>query len=132
MAKITPYLYSANAREQAGFYARALDGEIVSLQTFADMPGNRPEDRDRVMHLVLQAAGVTFFLADAGPVERGNGLDLTLEFETEDAARQAFDRLAEGGRVLMPFERMFWGSLFGRLTDPFGVRWQIATAPGGQ
>nr|WP_309568669.1 hypothetical protein [Paenibacillus sp. sptzw28] len=27
----------------------------------------------------------------------------------------------------MPFERMFWGTMFGRLEDPFGVRWQIAT-----
>jgi PhnB protein len=29
--------------------------------------------------------------------------------------------------VMMPFERMFWGTMFGRLKDPYGVRWQIAT-----
>ncbi|NBD25308.1 VOC family protein [Paenibacillus glycinis] len=132
MAKLTPYLYSGNARRQAEFYVKALGGEIVSVQTFGEMPGGNPADNARVMHLVLQAAGLTFFLADAGPVERGNGLDLTLEFETAEAAERAFDNLAAGGEVLMPFERMFWGSMFGRLIDPYGVRWQIATAPEGQ
>lgn len=39
MATLTPYFYSKNAREQSGFYVKAFGGEIVSLRTFADMPG---------------------------------------------------------------------------------------------
>jgi hypothetical protein len=27
----------------------------------------------------------------------------------------------------MPVADMFWGDRFGRVTDPFGVRWGIAT-----
>ncbi|WP_219834517.1 VOC family protein [Paenibacillus sp. R14(2021)] len=126
MPQLRPYIYSENAIVQAEFYVNALGGEIVSVQTFGDMPGGSQADKDRVMHLVAQAAGLTFYLADSGSVHRGSGLDLTLEFETEAAAAQAFDKLAVGGEILMPFERMFWGSMFGRLTDRFGVRWQIA------
>jgi PhnB protein len=129
MATLTPYFYSKNAREQSGFYAKALGGEIVSLRTFADMPGADESMKDRVLHLELHALGLRFFMADAGTelVERGNGMDLTLDFKGEEEARRIFEALSEGGTVIMPFERMFWGTMFGRLEDPFGVTWQIST-----
>ncbi|MCY9657849.1 VOC family protein [Paenibacillus chondroitinus] len=129
MATLTPYFYSRNAREQSDFYVKAFGGEIVSLRTFADMPGADESMKDRVLHLELQALGLRFFMADAGTesVDRGKGLDLTLEFKGEEEARRIFEALSRGGKVIMPFERMFWGAMFGRLEDPFGVIWQIST-----
>jgi len=129
MANLYPYIFSQNAKEQAEFYAIALKGEIINVQTFKDAPQANEEMKDKVMHLVLQAAGLTFFMADAvmEPVQRGNGLDLTIEFQSEDEAKNAFDRLSEGGNVLMPFEKTFWGAMFGRVEDRYGVRWQITT-----
>ncbi|EGL15809.1 MULTISPECIES: VOC family protein [unclassified Paenibacillus] len=127
MAVLRPYLYSENAREQGAFYARALRGEIVNIQTFGDAPAQYGQDRDRVMHLVLKACGLTFYMADSDRVERGSGLDLTLEFGTDAEAEQIFGALSEGGKVLMPLQRMFWGTMFGRIEDAYGVRWQIAT-----
>lgn len=129
MATLTPYIYSSDARKQADFYVKALGGEMISLRTFADMPDADESIKNRVMHLELQALGLRIFMADSGKdtVDRGQGLDLTLEFKTEEEARRIFDGLSEGGIVKMPFERMFWGTMFGRLEDPFGVIWQIAT-----
>ncbi|MDD9270697.1 VOC family protein [Paenibacillus sp. GCM10023248] len=129
MAKLTPYIYSSSARAQADFYVKALGGEIVSLRTFADMPGADEADRNRVMHLELHALGLRFFMADSGTdaVNRGQGMDLSLEFASEAEGRRIFAALSEGGRVIMPFERMFWGTMFGRLEDPFGIVWQITT-----
>lgn len=128
MANLYPYIFSEDARRQAEFYVQALDGEIVLLRTFGEMPGAPAEIKDKVMHLRLKAAGQLFFLADSaqGPVKRGNGLDLTLEFTSEDEARRAFDGLADGGTVVMPFAKQFWGSMLGRVIDPFGVSWEIA------
>ncbi|SDO03040.1 PhnB protein [Paenibacillus sp. yr247] len=54
-------------------------------------------------------------------------MDLTLEFKSEEEGRRIFEALSEGGIVKMPFDRMFWGTMFGRLEDPFGVVWQIST-----
>ena len=125
MAQLRPYIYSGNAREQAAFYAKALSGEIINVQTFGDYGG--PGKKNKVMHLVLEAAGQRFYMADAESVNRGNGLDLTLEFAADEEAEQAFKALSEGGKIIMPFERMFWGAMFGRLEDAFGVHWQIAT-----
>ncbi|MBP3964929.1 VOC family protein [Paenibacillus lignilyticus] len=132
MTKLRPYLYCEDAKGQASFYVEALGGEIISQQTYGEMmPGAAEGDNDKVMHLVLQAAGLLFYMADAGPIQRGNGMDLTLEFETEEEAEDAFNNLSgNGGTVIMPFERMFWGSMFGRIEDKYGVRWQIATQPG--
>jgi PhnB protein len=129
MAKLSVYIFSEDARKQAEFYAKALNGEIVDIKTFADAPGSKEEDKDRVMHLVLRVGDQTIFMADNGlqPVQHGNGMDLTLEFGTEAEARAVFERLADGGKVFIPFQRMFWGTSFGRLEDPFGVRWQIST-----
>ncbi len=129
VAKWIPYIYSQDARKQAEFYAKALDGEILDIRTFADMPGAKEEDKNRVMHLVLKVGEQLIYMADNGSssVERGNGLDLALIFPTEEEGKTVFENLSQGGKVFMPFERMFWGTTFGRLEDPFGVRWQIST-----
>lgn len=127
MAKLTPYMKSANAREQAEFYIAALGGEIRSLKTWGEVPGTPPELADRVVHLDLQVAGTTLFLTDAdnGPVSYGQGINLSLELATQAEARAAFERLAEGGKVVYPLHDAFWGSLFGQLEDRFGVQWMI-------
>ncbi|MBP1156713.1 MULTISPECIES: VOC family protein [unclassified Paenibacillus] len=127
MANLYPYIFSEDARQQAEFYAKALKGEIGDVRTFADSPNASEQMKDKVMHLVLRAADHVFFMADSEPIQRGNGLDLTLEYRAEAEARSAFEGLAEGGNVIMPFERMFWGTMFGRVEDRFGVRWQIST-----
>lgn len=130
MANLYPYIFSDDAKKQAEFYVRALNGEIILIKTFAEMPHQSDEKiKDKVMHLRFKAAGHVFFMSDSvyGPVERGNGMDLTLEFKSEEEARRAFAGLAEGGKVVMPLEKQFWGTMSGMVMDPFGIRWQIAT-----
>ncbi|NBI29245.1 VOC family protein [Chengkuizengella marina] len=132
MARLYPYIFSNDAKKQAEFYVQALQGEMINVQTYSDAPEAAKEIKDKVMHLVFQAAGIHFFMSDSvkEPIQSGNQMDLTLEFETEEAARNAFDNLSNGGKVVMPFEKMFWGSMFGRLEDSYGVRWQITTQMG--
>lgn len=129
MPKVMPYIYGDDARKQGEFYASAFKGEIVGVQTFGSMPNAPVEIKDRIMHMEVTSQELTIYLADSTmePVQRGNGLDLTVEFPTEEEARAAFEALTNGGEVLMPFERMFWGAMFGRVRDPFGVRWQVVT-----
>ena len=40
-------------------------------------------------------------------------------------AEEVFKKLSEGGTVLMPMAKMFWGSLFGKCQDKFGIYWQV-------
>lgn len=130
MAKHTTYLISEDARAQAEFYTEALGGEILSIMTHGQLPGANEQLKDKVVNLSMIAGGVTFLMSDAvfEPVIRGNAINLSLEFETEAEARDAFNKLAEGGVVKCPLEPAFWGALFGQIEDKFGIMWMITTA----
>jgi len=129
MAKLTPYFYSEDARTQANFYVEALGGEIGHVMTYGQAPGTEEALKDKIIHMSFTAGGVNFFIADAmhePPISSG-GFDLSLEFPTDEEAHQAFAKLSAGGKVIMPLEKQFWGSLFGRIEDKFGIKWQVTT-----
>jgi len=52
---------------------------------------------------------------------------MSLAIGLDDAARakEIFDRLADGGAVVLPIQKTFWAEAFGMLTDRFGVAWMI-------
>jgi uncharacterized glyoxalase superfamily protein PhnB len=55
----------------------------------------------------------------------GAGMGLHIYVDGVDAA---FDRAVKAGaRVDMPVSDQFWGDRYGKLTDPFGHKWSIAT-----
>ncbi|MDR6552517.1 VOC family protein [Paenibacillus qinlingensis] len=129
MATLSPYIYSANAREQADFYVGVFGGEITNVQSYGDLPGMEDSKKHLIMHLEIQALGLRFFMADAGAEanDRGTGMDLALTFRHEEEAASIYSGLAKDGEVIMPFERMFWGTMLGRVRDRYGVLWQVAT-----
>jgi PhnB protein len=133
MAKLTPYFYSKDARTQAQFYVQALGGEILDQMTYGQAPGMDESMKDKIIHMSFTAAGADFYIADSmhEPPGRSAGFDLCLEFNTDEEARQAFANLSEGGNVIMKLEKQFWGSLFGRLEDKFGIKWQVTTVSQG-
>ncbi|MGG4551259.1 VOC family protein [Paenibacillus humicus] len=127
MAKHTTYILSEDARSQAEFYTNALGGEVLSIMTYGQLPDSNDAIKDKVVHLSLVAGGVNLFMSDAfEPIQCGNNINLSLEFATEDEAREAFAKLAEGGKVKYPLEPAFWGALHGQLEDKFGVLWMIS------
>jgi PhnB protein len=131
MAKHSSYITSEDARGQAEFYTQALGGEIISVTTYGEVHPQEEDLKDKVIHLSLVAAGVTFLMSDSfhEPVSYGNAINQCLEFATEEEAQTAFDRLAEGGVVREPFKPAFWGAMFGQLVDKYGVSWMIITEP---
>jgi PhnB protein len=132
MANYTTYIFSEDAKAQAEFYISALGGEINSIMTHGQLPDASEALKDKVIHLCVTVAGVSFFMSDSimehNPIKRGNNINLNLEFETEAEAHQAFNNLAEGGTVKDSLKPAFWGSLFGQLEDKYGVYWMVTTA----
>ena len=129
MAKQTTYIMSEDARAQAEFYTYALGGEILSVMTHGQLPEAKEELKDKVVNLSLMAGGINFLMSDSvfEPIIRGNAINLSLEFTTEAEARDAFNKLAEGGKVKCPLEPAFWGALYGHIEDKYGVMWMITT-----
>jgi uncharacterized glyoxalase superfamily protein PhnB len=87
----------------------------------------------KVMHAELRIGDSLFMLADEFPqfgslspqTIGGTGTGLHIYVEDVDSA---FDRaIKAGATVEMPVSEMFWGDRFGKLVDPFGHKWSIAT-----
>ena len=46
---------------------------------------------------------------------------------TEDVDAVYTRAVSAGSRVDMPLDNMFWGDRYGKITDPFGHQWGVAT-----
>ncbi len=130
MASVTPYLtFNGNCEEAIEFYCEALDGDIVSLQRFGDVPDMAPADMaDKIMHCVLAADDVIIMASDSTPsqpVSPGTNVHLSLDFDSLEELQDAFEALSEGGTVTMPLQDTFWGARFGMLVDRYGVSWMF-------
>jgi PhnB protein len=52
----------------------------------------------------------------------GTNVSINLEPDTRAETKRIFLALAEGGKVTMELQDMFWGAYFGAVTDQFGVQ----------
>lgn len=122
---LTPHLIVKNADKAIDFYKRAFGAkEEVCM---------RAPDTGKVMHAELEAFGGRFMLANAddqwkcyGP-DYYKGTPVVLHFYVQDCDRAFQQALDAGAEVVQPLEDMFWGDRYGKLKDPFGHEWAIAT-----
>jgi PhnB protein len=121
---LTPYLTVRDAARAIEFYKQAFGAVEKGV-----MPG--PDGK--IMHAELVIGDSIFMLADEFPQfgsmsplsTGGAGMGLHIYVEDVDSA---FDRAVQAGaKVDMPVSDMFWGDRYGKLSDPFGHKWSIAT-----
>ncbi|HEY9342032.1 MAG TPA: VOC family protein [Hanamia sp.] len=133
MAKMNSYLnFNGNTEEAFNFYKSVFGGEFLTLMRFKDTPDadKMPADeQEKVMHVALPIGDNilmgTDVLKSMEPVNFGTNSSLSIDGESEEEANQLFNKLSVGGKVVMPLEKMFWGALFGMITDKFGVQWMV-------
>ena len=121
---LTPNLVCRNAAQAIDYY-KAMFGATELVR----MPG----PGGKIMHAELQIGDSRFFVNDSmgkstptGP-EPGASNPMYLHLYVEDVDT-IYNRAIKGGaRVDMPLQDMFWGDRYGKLTDPFGQQWGIAT-----
>jgi PhnB protein len=121
---LTPNLVSNNAAGAIEFYKKVF-GAVVTV--------NMPGPGGKVAHAELLIGDSKLFINDTmsaagihGPEPgRSNPMYLHIYVEDVDAVFNA--ALAGGARVDTPVQDMFWGDRYGKLTDPFGQQWGIAT-----
>ena len=122
---VTPYLMVRGADRAIEFYKRAFGAEALMRR-----PGT---DGKSIMHAEIKIGDSRIFLSDEFP-EMGcrspqslGGTASSLHLYVEDV-NAAFKRaVSAGAQVKMPVADMFWGDRFGRLIDPFGHEWGMAT-----
>jgi PhnB protein len=139
MASVSTYLNFARETEEAfNFYKSVFGGEFEGgINRMGDVPimeGQPPikdEDKNLVMHICLPIlAGHRLMGTDAPEsmgftVNFGNNIYINLEPDTRAETDKLFKALAEGGKIEMKMQEMFWGDYFGSLTDKYGVKWMF-------
>lgn len=121
---ITPHLIVRDAARAIEFYKQAFGAKDRGVMKGPD---------GKVMHAELQIGDSIVMLADEMP-EFGSrspqsigGSPSGLHIYT-DNVDAAFDRAVKAGaQVEMPVMEQFWGDRYGKLKDPFGHSWSVAT-----
>lgn len=122
---VTPSLVVRDASRAIEFYKRAF-----GAQEILRMPG--PEGKG-IMHAEIKIGDSTIYLSDEfpgmgcrSPESLGGSTSmLHLYLENVDSA---FERAVQaGGKPVMPVADMFWGDRYGKVADPFGHEWGLAT-----
>jgi len=123
---ITPHLVIKGAAKAIEFYKRAFGAEELCRMP---MPG--PDGQVRLGHAELQIGDSRLFLADEFPEQGSTGPNgsspVSFHMYVTDADAVFEQAVAAGATVSMPLANMFWGDRFGKLVDPFGHHWSIAT-----
>lgn len=124
MQAVTPHLVCAGAADAIEFYKKAFD---------ATEEGRLPGPRGKLMHAMIRIAGSAVMLVDEFP-EHGNlspkslkGSPVTIHLYVADVDAFVKRAVAAGAKITMPVADMFWGDRYGRLEDPFGHHWSVAT-----
>ena len=139
MARVSTYLNFAGTTEQTFEFYRAVFGGAFNgpIHRFSEVPASPGQppiaeaDRNLVMHVELPIVGGHVLMGTDAPesmgfkVVHGNSVHINLEPDTRAETDRLFAALAEGGKVEMPLQDMFWGDYFGSLTDRFGICWMF-------
>jgi uncharacterized glyoxalase superfamily protein PhnB len=125
MNTITTQLwFGGDCAEAIEFYQKAFAAELVG--DVARGPGG-----GGVMHAMLKIGNAHIMLADAWPGawEQAPQDSATAGlFLYVDDCDRVFERATKAGcEVIFPMADMFWGDRMGKLKDPYGHCWAVAT-----
>jgi len=124
---VTPNLIFRDSNKAIEFYKNAFNAKVLDLF--------KKSDSDAIMHATLKIGDSIIMLGDEMSGEKdcpksaetlGSspiGFFLYVE-NVDDACKKAVDA---GAVSTMPVTDMFWGDRAGRIKDPFGYFWMIAT-----
>ena len=136
MQKITPHLwFNTEAKEATAFYATLFpDSRVDSVNTITGTPSG---DCDIVSFTLW---GMQMMAISAGPYFKLNpsisfmvNFDPSRDADARAKLDNAWDKLAEGGKVLMPLDKYPFSEYYGWVEDRYGMSWQlILTNPNGE
>src|SRR5215471_11396996 len=121
---LTPFLTVRDAARAIEFYKQAFGATERGVAKGPD---------GKVMHAEIKIGDSIIMMSDEFPEfgslspESVGNTSMGLHIYVEDVDN-AFDRAVKAGaKVEMPVMDQFWGDRYGRLKDPFGHKWSIAT-----
>jgi predicted 3-demethylubiquinone-9 3-methyltransferase (glyoxalase superfamily) len=122
MLQIKPHLwFNSQAKEAAEFYTTLLPDSAV---TYVNQLHNTPSGDCDIVEFTL--AGQPFMAISAGPLFKFNpSISFMMHFDQAAALDEVWNKLEEGGKVMMPLDTYPFSDRYGWLADKYGVSWQL-------
>jgi len=122
---LTPSMVVKDARKAIDFFQRAFGAEEIDVMTGPD---------GRVMHAEIRFGDSILMMGEENPAwpqfksaETLDGSPISLHFYVADVDAAFKRALDAGAKADMPVQDMFWGDRYGKVRDPFGHVWGLAT-----
>lgn len=123
MQKIITHLwFDTEAIEAANFYTSLFENsKIKNTSVITDTPSG---DCDIVS---FDLAGQEFTAISAGPYFKLNpAISLFTTFDNEAEIESVWNKLLDGGKVLMEYDKYPWANKYGWIQDKYGLSWQLS------
>ena len=124
MHAVTPHLVCAGAADAIEFYKKAFNAVEM---------GRMPGPEGKLVHALIRIGDSSVMLVDEFPdwgsfgPKSLKGSPVTIHLYVEDVDATVQRAVAAGAKVTMPVDDTFWGDRYGKLEDPFGHHWSVAT-----
>lgn len=123
MQKIVPHLWFDNqAKEAAKLYTSLFkDSKITSTRIITDTPSG---DCDIVN---FELSTQEFMAISAGPYFKFTpAISLFVVFDSEKEIDEVWNKLVDGGSVMMEYQKYPFAHKYGWLQDKYGLSWQLS------
>ena len=127
--------FPGNSEEVMHYYKNVFATTEPDIMYFKDMPPSEdmpvtPEMENMVMHGSIKFNDTLMMFSDVPPgapqeVKFGNNISMMINSQSFDELKGYFDSIAKEGEIIMPYEKTFWSSGYGMVTDKFGITWQF-------
>jgi PhnB protein len=140
---LQPFItFQGQAGEAIDFYEEVFSGTGKEIMRYSDIPADpamppiAENMKDKVMYAKMTVCGTDMMFSDTDPefhapetFARSCMISLAMNFESEDALRAAYEKLKDGGFVLMEIGPQFFAKMYAWVADKFGVTWQLTYSP---
>ena len=126
--KITTFLmFDGKAEEAMNFYTSLFEqSEILSIARYG---ANEVGEEGKVLQARFSLKGQVFICIDSN-VRHGftftPAISLYVTCDSEDEINRLYEKLSQGGKVLMPLATYPFSQKFAWVEDRFGASWQLA------
>jgi predicted 3-demethylubiquinone-9 3-methyltransferase (glyoxalase superfamily) len=127
--KISPFLWFDNQAEEAvNFYTSIYKNSNISTISRYGEEGARASGRRKgsIMTIAFQLEGQDYVAINGGPVfQITQAISFFVNCDTLREIDTLWEKLSEGGTVLMEFDKYPFSEKYGWIQDRFGVSWQL-------
>ena len=131
MIEISPVLtFNGNCEAAFAYYKSVFGGEYQFLYRYNDVDfENLPAGfEEKILHVSLPLIKNVYLMGSDSPDASPKGdekeiVSIGLRLNDEGETFRLFEALSDGGKVVIPLEKVFYADYFGSVTDRFGVCW---------